>query len=274
MKQTKAFSADVTVRDGEREVSAYISTAAVDRDGEVLVPQGMNSKDFEKNPVVFLGHTYYTLPVGQVVSLKRDDKGIMAKVKFATRPESHPYDQEWMPDTLLALFQQKVLRGFSVGFLPKESRPATDRDVEVYGAGCRRVISKWTLLELSVAPLPCNQEAVALAVSKGMCSAAAAKGVWGVDENTPVAEEPDETGRNRTAAKHVVQVVEATEPAPEPVGKRVIVAPVTLAEPEGPAVVVKRVHRILHTPAPDPAVRVKKLVRATVAKQCGRLYLD
>jgi hypothetical protein len=178
---TKAFSADVSVVDGERAVKAVISTSAVDRDGEVLIPQGCNWKDFQANPVVMLGHAYYTLPVGKIVGLTRDATSITAKVVFAERPSTHPPEEEWAPDTLLSLYQQKVMNAFSVGFTITEARPATDRDVTNFGAGCRRVISKWKLMELSFVPIPCNQEAVALAVSKGIVSPAMAKGVWGVE---------------------------------------------------------------------------------------------
>ncbi|HYF35318.1 MAG TPA: HK97 family phage prohead protease [Prosthecobacter sp.] len=165
-KLTKAFSADITIEEGERAVVARITTAAVDRDGEVLIPQGCNTKDFEKNPVVFLNHNYWDLPVGKCAAITRDEKGITAKTIFAKRPEDYPEGEEWMPDTLLSLFKQGIVKGFSVGFLAKESRPASEADIEKYGPSCRRVYTKWSLLEYSVAPLPANQEAVALAVSK------------------------------------------------------------------------------------------------------------
>jgi HK97 family phage prohead protease len=218
-KITKAFPSDIKVSEGERAVTAVISTAAVDRDGEVLIPQGCNSKDFEKNPCVFLGHNYYSLPVGKVVSIKRDTDKLVAKVVFAERPENHA--NEWVPDTLLSLFQQKVLNGFSVGFIPQEQRPATDRDLEKFGAGCRRVFSKWSLLELSVAPLPANQEAVALAVSKGIINQDFANKVLGADETAPEAIPVPQV------SKHVVMSIQ--EPAPE-------------AEP---VKAVRKVHRIL-----------------------------
>lgn len=185
---TKAFSADVSVVDGERAVMAIISTNSVDRDGEVLIPQGCNWKNYQKNNVVLFGHDYYRLPVGKMTGLVRDADSITGKIIFAERPEKHPTDEEWLPDTLLDLFQQKVLNAFSVGFSIKESRPATDKDLQTFGAGCRRVISKWELMEVSVVALPCNQDAVALAVSKGLVSPAMAKGVWNIEakaENAP-----------------------------------------------------------------------------------------
>lgn len=177
----KAFSADVTVDEGERAVMATITTAAVDRDGEVLVPQGCYTKDFEKNPSVFLGHDYYNLPIGKCAAIRRTPDAIVAKTVFAERPADFPVGQEWIPDTLFSLFQQGVLKGFSVGFLPIESRPATDKDVEKFGAGVRRVYSKWNLLEYSVAAIPANPEAIAMAVSKGFVKAATAKAIFGKD---------------------------------------------------------------------------------------------
>src|SRR5438477_13005023 len=81
-RTVKAFSSDVRVVEGERAVSATITTTAVDRDHEVLIPQGCNSKDFQSNPVIFYNHAYADffggggtkekLPVGQCVALKRN----------------------------------------------------------------------------------------------------------------------------------------------------------------------------------------------------------
>lgn len=174
---TKVFSADVEIT-GDREVTAKISTIAVDRDGEVLVPQGMNAKEFMLNPIVYLNHNYWDVPnsiMGQCTALKREKDSVVAKTRFATRPQGYPADKEWLPDTIFDLCKQGVIRGFSVGFVSNESRAATDRDLTAYGANCRRVTSKWTLHEYSVAPLPCNQEAIALAVSKGLLTAERAK---------------------------------------------------------------------------------------------------
>jgi phage head maturation protease len=185
-KITKAFSTEVSISaDEPRCVVAKISTAAVDRDGEVLIPAGCNSKDFEKNPVVFYNHDYESLPVGKCLAIKRVEDALIAKTEFAKRPDGHPADEEWLPDTLLSLFQQKVINGFSVGFTVLEGRPASERDIETFGGGCRRVFSKWKMLEYSVAPLPCNQNAVALAVSKGILKAATARKMFGDDYDKP-----------------------------------------------------------------------------------------
>lgn len=164
-KLTKAFPADLKVEEGERAVTAKISTVSVDRDGEVLTPQGCVSKNFERNPVVLFNHNSYALPVGKCVSLVRDEKGITAKTVFAARPEN--YEGEWLPDTLLSLFQQGILKAFSVGFNPVDMPHApTQKEIEKYGDGVRRIFGKWELLEYSVVTIPANQDAVATAVSK------------------------------------------------------------------------------------------------------------
>jgi len=203
MIQHKAFSADVTVVDGERAVMAKISTIAVDRDGEVLIPQGCNTKDYEKNPIVTWMHEYYALPLGKIAAIKRDAESISAKIVFASRPESHPETEEWFPDVVFSLYQQGVLSAFSVGFNSIETRPSTDRDLEKFGAGCRWVTSKWSLLEVGCVTIPCNQEAVATAVSKGFIREATAEKIFGKSEaaepETPSEIPPVEPIEEKTA---------------------------------------------------------------------------
>lgn len=155
---------------GGREVVARISTIAVDREGDVMLPSGIDYKTFMSNPVVLMAHdSYGSLPLGSVPrgGIQKDPSGVTAKVQFAKRPESLPDEAEWMPDTVFEMFQQKVLRAFSVGFTIKDAREAVEADARRFGEGVKRVITKWNLLEFSVVPIPCNQEALALAVSKG-----------------------------------------------------------------------------------------------------------
>lgn len=165
--QQKSFSVDMTCEPGERCFVAKITSDAVDRDREVLLPDGMDATDFEKNPVVFLGHDYSQLPVGKVVSLKRNGDHWLAKVQMADRPDDH--DGEWIPDTIFSLVKQGVIRGVSVGFQVTASpRVPTKADKEKFGEDVNAVIPRWKLMELSIAPLPCNQDALIEAVSKGV----------------------------------------------------------------------------------------------------------
>jgi len=165
----KQFDVQLTVQDNERAVVAQISTTAVDRDGEVLLSQGCDASDFLKSPTVFFNHDY-TQPVGKCVAITRHRDRLEAKTIFATRPADH--QGPWLPDTILSLFQQGVIKGFSVGFLPIEGRKPSRLDRDTFGPSVRYVYSKWKMLEYSVAPLPANQQALAIAVSKGMISKA------------------------------------------------------------------------------------------------------
>lgn len=164
---TKAFSADMTCPPGERCFVAKMTSDAVDRDNEVLLPEGMDATDFEANPVVFYGHDYDKPPIGKVVSLRREKNHWLAKVQIAERPEDH--EGEWFPDTVFSLIKQRVIRGVSVGFQASASpRVPTKADREKFGESVAAVIPRWKLLELSVAPLPANQTALIEAVSKGI----------------------------------------------------------------------------------------------------------
>ncbi len=166
----KTWVAKAISDDGDRSITARISTDHVDRDGDVLVPQGCDFSRFKDNPVVFFIHDYSTLPVGICTDISKNDTDIVATTQFAERPKSHPEAATWMPDIILDLFRQKVLRGFSVGLDPVEIRPAKKADIERYGKGLTRVVSKWSLLEYSVAPIPTNDRALTMAVSKGVIS--------------------------------------------------------------------------------------------------------
>jgi len=112
-------------------------------------------------------HDGGSLPIGQALGIKRASNDILADIRFADRPKELPPTVEWSPDTVCDLFKQGVLRAFSVGFMIDESREPTGKDRRKFGEEVQRIINKWTLLEVSVIPVPANQEALALAVSKG-----------------------------------------------------------------------------------------------------------
>ena len=166
----KNFSPTLDVLPEERSVAARISTVSVDRDGDVLLPSGIDVADFAKNPVVLFGHDSGRIPVGKALRITRRPDAVEATVKFASRPPEHPDAVEWVPDTIFELFKQGVLRAFSVGFIVPEggARAASKKDVSRFGDNVRRVITRWKLLEFSVVPIPANQDALATAVSKGL----------------------------------------------------------------------------------------------------------
>jgi HK97 family phage prohead protease len=183
---SKTLSASIRKTAGKaRSFTATITTDSVDRDGEVVIPAGMNSKDYERNPVLLYEHDALK-PIGKMLKMSRKDRSIEAEFALAPRPEG--YAGDWLPDTVAALMDFGALNTMSIGFMGTEARPASKADTERFGNGVRRVYGKWKLLEVSVVSLPANQDAIITAVRKGLVSAAAVKrfGVTVPDAPAPV----------------------------------------------------------------------------------------
>lgn len=204
MKIIKRFDSSIDIIEGEpRCITARISTAAMDRDGEVVVPTGCNSKEFEAAPSVFFQHDFFSgMPIGKCVELRREEGAIIAKTEFASRPDDYPVEKEWLPDTLLSLYKQGVMKGWSIGFSEIESRQATDADRARYGKSCKRIFSKWNLLEYSAVSMPSNQEALTVAIGKGLKISSGAASALGLHADPPV--------QKRQPTKSLPQVVHYT----------------------------------------------------------------
>lgn len=149
---------DLKVEDDEKAIVSYITTKAVDRDGEIVDPDGAVLDDYRKHPVVLFGHDYKQLPIGKNIWIKQDKKGLVAKTKYANHDEAqkvYQYRKDGFP-----LAQ-------SIGFVPIEfdEFPA---DVQKKNGGVKRHYKKWALLEYSDVPIPSNPEALQVAISKGL----------------------------------------------------------------------------------------------------------
>jgi len=148
----------------KRSVISYISTDAVDRDGEKLLPEGVDLENYKKNPVVMLGHDYKSLPVGKNIWIKKDDKGLVAKTVFA---KSERGDEIYRACSEDIEGTGPLLKGWSVGFIPIEWEDIETKDKKEKPG---RIYKKWELLEYSIVPIPSCPEALTLAVEKGLIS--------------------------------------------------------------------------------------------------------
>ena len=145
MKITKTF--DIAQTDGW----IVASTPTLDRDRDRIMPMGGDLTSFEKNPILIFGHNYQEpwAVIGRVSGIAVDTNGIRMK------PELREPANEADPMHIVrALWNQNLLRAASIGFMPIESRE------NEFGG---RDFTKWELLELSLTPLPANQEALRLA---------------------------------------------------------------------------------------------------------------
>ncbi len=154
--------------DGCVKYFGIASSDALDRDREILVPKGMNTDNFQKNPVMLLGHNYYGLPIGKILSTEIKDAGVEFEFEFADTDEAQ---------TVKSLYDGGFMHAFSVSFIPKKYIDIEDDapekmditladgsifelDFSKYTAKPRGVISDWELLEISAVSIPANPEAV------------------------------------------------------------------------------------------------------------------
>ena len=127
------------------------STPDVDRDKDRVIATGARLDNFLKNPVLMYGHNYrdpWAL-IGKAADLQVDAGGINFQ------PELREPANDSDPMTVIrALWDQKLLRAASIGF-----NPTKWMENEVGG----RDFIEWELLEISIVPIPANQNALRLA---------------------------------------------------------------------------------------------------------------
>ena len=154
--------ADTTPDPTSRTDVSVITSDHVDRDFEVVDPNGVDLTHYRANPVVLFGHDP-TKPVGKCLWVKPQGPQVLAKTYYPDRPAK--YTGDWLTDTVWALVAADVLRGKSIGFLPLELRDPTAEERE---KGARLVISKSLLTELSVVSVPSNPAALVEQITKGL----------------------------------------------------------------------------------------------------------
>lgn len=172
-KKNPLRAEDIKIEDGERAAIRYINTADVDRDNEIVMPDGAQVKDFQKSMTVLYAHDYRDLPIGRDLWIKLiAGKGWLAKTLYAEHQKAAD---------IYNLVKDHFLNTSSIGFIPLESVTPDSKGwdkikeklISVYGIKeklidtCRRIYTKWILLEHSDVPIPSNINALNIAVGKG-----------------------------------------------------------------------------------------------------------
>jgi len=165
----RAVAVSELAESGERTFVGYASTRTVDRDGEVVLPQGMDLSQFRKAPVLLWGHKWSEPPVGRDTHVENDGFGLKTRSELA--------------DTALALdlwklVKAKMLKTSSIGYVPlayvtPQSKgwgdmmdtmrgwPEWDRKSEP-----QAVVTKALMLEHSLVSVPANIDALVLSVKE------------------------------------------------------------------------------------------------------------
>lgn len=147
------------VDDKERTITAIGSKEVVDRDGDIVKVNGVNFKNYKKNPVVLLNHNYHDFPIGKAVGKKvwRQDGKLMFKIQFA------PEDTNPKAGIAYKLYKGGYMSAFSIGFIPDfETIEYPDKGKK----GARRIFNNSELLEISAVSVPANQEALMASFTK------------------------------------------------------------------------------------------------------------
>jgi len=128
------------------EIVGIASTEREDRQGESIMQEGWDLKNFKKNPVLMASHRYDQFPIGKVTNIKVDGKQLTFKAIFS--------EATVLAREAAQLVGEGILKAFSVGFIPRE-----------YNAKNPSVITKAELLEISLVAIPANPEAIVTAKS-------------------------------------------------------------------------------------------------------------
>ena len=158
MNTTRADPASATLHvDAARmRIRAVITTMDADRSGDVIVPAGLrNTEEYLMNPVVLWAHNRVGMPpIGTCEWLDVQPRRVVAETRFA---EGVPFAED-----VFRLYEQKVLRGWSIGFVPR-------RAVRIpHSSGSALRVEEWDLLEYSAVPIPENPGALTIALQKGL----------------------------------------------------------------------------------------------------------
>lgn len=177
----------------------------IDRDMESVNTNFLDVKSYTKNPVLVYNHEW-DIVIGKIIELRKDAKGLYVKA------EVHKITGY---EHIFEGVQKNLITSFSIGFVPHELTYLEDEDIIE--------ISKAELVEISLAPVQANQDALfrvtgqkSLAISSkkdlleqndmtcdelsGMCSVKTIKGT--------------EMTKTETATKEVSQEAKSEEAKP------------------------------------------------------------
>jgi HK97 family phage prohead protease len=147
----KSSQVEIKASDEEKRIIEAIgSKEVVDRDKEIVRVDGIDLKNYKKNPVVLFGHNARDLPVARAekVWIDKDTKSLMFKLQFP-EPEVSSF-----ADTVYKLMKAGYLNTMSIGFVPDW------KAVEYDEKAGTRIFNKVELLEVSIVPVPANPSAV------------------------------------------------------------------------------------------------------------------
>jgi HK97 family phage prohead protease len=134
----------VTVADDNEEIiiEGWANPRTIDSIGDLMIPEGAKTERYKKNPIILYNHDR-SMPVGKALEYKALKDGFWVKAKLA---KSVVPQVKFVRD----LVKEQILTMFSVGFNEIKALNKPDGT---------REITEWELHEISIVPLPMNEDA-------------------------------------------------------------------------------------------------------------------
>ncbi len=160
-------AAQPTFDKSKMSATTVINTAAIDRDGEVILPTGVQLENYRRNPVVLWNHGFGQIdfpiakcehPSGEL-ALKVSDEEIQATSYFAQRIKE--------AEQIFDLITQRIVRAASINVMPLSMRPHVVDGMEI------RVIDESDMGEWSWVHVGANPEAVSKILTKNRLAGSA-----------------------------------------------------------------------------------------------------
>ena len=143
----------------DRSVIARISTSEIDRDQEVLLPEGLDDRNYRANPVVLWSHSYsnpdHVIGKNAWIVKGEDRTSLIAKTFFAKHKFADQVYRGYTED--IGDGVGPLLKMWSVGFIPLEWE-----DNPKGMKGVRRLYTAWEIIEYSAVPIGSNRNALTL----------------------------------------------------------------------------------------------------------------
>jgi len=137
-------------KDEERVIEFVASDEIVDFDGDLVKIQNMDITKIKKNKSFLWSHGQKALPVGKILSIKKDGDTLFGKAQL-TSEEEYPFGSQ-----VYKLIKGGYINNVSISFLPDYST-IEYRDVKGKSV---RVINNSTLLEVSAVNIGANSNAL------------------------------------------------------------------------------------------------------------------
>jgi phage head maturation protease len=158
------------INEQRQEVLFLISTPCVDRQGDVVIPEGcLETLDwYVANPVVLYAHDHAVPPIAHSYTHSGEpgvwitEEGVWSYARFHGKTQ--------LSEEIFRLCAEGILRGASIGFYPRRyeeippredlDEPSSDKEAAVPSLRRGLLFTSWDLIEYSVVPIPANPETV------------------------------------------------------------------------------------------------------------------